>query len=80
MDGTYVNLYKKAQVEANSLAKVLGATPSKVIRVYEPVIDISNFGQTYTEMINNIMKKGEDILKPESKKQTVERIFVFDIK
>jgi hypothetical protein len=73
-------LYKKAQTEANSLAKVLGTTPSKVIRVYEPMIDISNFGEAYTEMINSIMKKSEDNLKPENKKAFVERIFVFEIK
>ncbi len=80
MADVYSSLYKKAQAEATSLAKVLGTTPSKVIRVYEPVVDISNFGEAYTEMINNIMKKGGENLKPESKKTYVERIFVFEIK
>ena len=80
MADVYSDLYKKAQSEATSLAKVLGATPTKVIRVYEPVIDISNLGESYTEMINNIIKKGGDNLKPESKKTYVERIFVFEIK
>lgn len=80
MADVYSDLYKKAQSEATSLAKVLGTTPSKVIRVYEPVVDISNLGESYTEMINNIIKKGGDNLKPESKKTYVERIFVFEIK
>lgn len=80
MDDVYVDLFKKAQVQANSLSKVLGATPGKVIRVYEPVIDITNFGESYLELINNIMKKNQEISKPESKKTTVERIFVFEIK
>src|SRR5574343_146738 len=80
MADVYSSLYKKAQAEATSLAKVLGTTPSKVIRVYEPVVDISNFGEAYTEMINNIMKKGGGNLKPDSKKTYVERIFVFEIK
>lgn len=80
MADVYADLYKKAQTEATSLAKVLGTTPTKVIRVYEPVIDITNFGESYIEMINNLMKKGNDNLKPESKKTYVERIFVFEIK
>jgi hypothetical protein len=80
MADVYSDLYKKAQTEANSLAKVLGATPVKVIRVYEPVIDISNFGESYIDMVNNLLKKGGENLKPESKKTYVERIFVFEIK
>jgi predicted nucleic acid-binding protein len=80
MAEVYSDLYKKAQTEANSLAKVLGATPVKVIRVYEPVIDISNFGESYIDMVNNLLKKGGENLKPESKKTYVERIFVFEIK
>lgn len=80
MADVYSDLYKKAQTEATSLAKVLGATPVKVIRVYEPVIDISNFGESYIDMVNNLLKKGGENLKPESKKTYVERIFVFEIK
>jgi hypothetical protein len=80
MADVYADLYKKAQAEAASLAKVLGATPIKVIRVYEPVIDISNIGESYIDMVNNIIKKGENNLKSESKKTYVERIFVFEIK
>ena len=80
MADVYSDLHKKAQTEANSLAKVLGATPVKVIRVYEPVIDISNFGESYIDMVNNLLKKGGENLKPESKKTYVERIFVFEIK
>jgi hypothetical protein len=82
MADVYADLYKKAQAEAAALAKVLGATPTKVIRVYEqePVIDISNFGESYLDMINNLLEKGENNLKPESKKTYIERIFVFEIK
>ncbi len=80
MADVYSDLYKKAQTDATSLAKVLGATPVKVIRVYEPVIDISNFGESYIDMVNNLLKKGGENLKPESKKTYVERIFVFEIK
>lgn len=80
MADVYSDLYKKAQTEATSLAKVLGATPVKVIRVYEPVLDISNFGESYIDMVNNLLKKGGENLKPESKKTYVERIFVFEIK
>jgi hypothetical protein len=80
MADVYADLYKKAQTEATSLAKVLGTTPMKVIRVYEPLIDITNFGESYIDMVNNLLKKGDDNLKPESKKTYVERIFVFEIK
>lgn len=80
MADVYADLFKKAQAEAASLAKVLGVTPTKVMRVYEPVFDISTIGESYMDMVNNIIKKGENNLKPESKKAYVERIFVFEIK
>jgi hypothetical protein len=59
MADVYADLYKKAQTEATSLAKVLGTTPMKVIRVYEPLIDITNFGESYIDMVNNLLKKGD---------------------
>ena len=55
MADVYADLYKKAQTEATSLAKVLGTTPMKVIRVYEPLIDITNFGESYIDMVNNLL-------------------------
>lgn len=80
MDVVYADLYKKAQTEANSLAKILSAVPGKVTRVYEPVIDLTNFGESYLELMNKLLKTENKNLKPESKKTIVERIFVFEIK
>lgn len=80
MDEVYADLYKKAQTEANSLAKILSAVPGKVTRVYEPVIDLTNFGESYLELMNKLLKTENKNLKPESKKTIVERIFVFEIK
>lgn len=80
MDVVYADLYKKAQTEANSLAKILSAVPGKVTRVYEPVIDLTNFGESYLELMNKLLKTENKNLKPESKKTIVERIFVFELK
>lgn len=80
MDDVYVDLFKKAQVQANSFSKVLGATPGKVIRVYEPAIDIANIGDAYSELLKELMKKNDYSPEMESKKTIVERIFVFEIK
>jgi hypothetical protein len=80
MDEVYADLYKKAQTQANSLAKVIGATPGKVIRVYEPAIDVANIGEAYSELLKELMKKNDYSTDMASKKTTVERIFVFEIK
>ncbi|MEN9997303.1 MAG: hypothetical protein RI922_293 [Bacteroidota bacterium] len=80
MDEVYADLYKKAQTQANSLAKVIGATPGKVIRVYEPAIDVANIGEAYSELLKELMKKNDYSTEMESKTTSVERIFVFEIK
>jgi len=80
MDEVYADLYKKAQTQANSLAKVIGVTPGKVIRVYEPAIDIANIGDAYSELLKELMKKNDYSSEMVSKTTSVERIFVFEIK
>lgn len=50
METIYQNLYKKAQAEATILAKVIGATVVKVVRVYDPhSASVSNENYYYDE-------------------------------
>lgn len=77
MESSYEKLYKKAQIEANALAKVIGATPGKVIRVYEPEPDFSDLLTVYRGIIENVNEINNS---PGSTFKVIEKVFVFEIK
>jgi hypothetical protein len=77
---TYGKLYKKAQIQANALAKTLGSSVTRVVRVYEPNAEFLDLEEMYSSILNNTLNGDGSNKAPESKNFKVQKVFVFEIK
>lgn len=81
MESIYKNLYKKAQQESIVLAKVIGGNPGKVIRVFEPSVDLADLIKMSEDTTKRYMRSMEgEYGTIEDRKVVIERTFVFELK
>lgn len=79
MEEVYKDLYKKAQAESLLLAKVIGGTPGKVLRIFEAEAGMGDLFKIY-EDANLRMRESRRSNKMNDKEVVVERTFVFELK